>query len=88
MGSNQYKPIDVRVIAATHKDLKKAIGNQTFREDLYYRLSVIPVVMPPLRHRPEDTPLLALHFLRKYSALNNNKNVSFTQEALLKLMSF
>ncbi len=88
VGSNQFKTIDVRVIAATHKDLKKAIANQTFREDLYYRLSVIPIVIPPLRHRPEDIPLLAHHFLRKYSALNNGKNVSLTQEALRKLISF
>ena len=88
VGSNQFKTIDVRVIAATHKDLKKAIANQIFREDLYYRLSVIPIVIPPLRHRPEDIPLLAHHFLRKYSALNNGKNVSFSQEALRKLMSF
>lgn len=88
VGGNQFKNIDVRVIAATHKDLKAAIANKTFREDLYYRLAVIPVVMPPLRHRPEDIPLLAHHFLRKYSALNNNKNVVFTQEALQKLMNF
>ncbi len=88
VGSNQSKSIDVRVIAATHKDLKASIVNKTFREDLYYRLSVIPIVMPPLRHRSEDIPLLANHFLRKYSALNNNKNVSFTQEALQKLMNF
>ncbi len=86
VGSNQSKPIDVRVIAATHKDLKKAISNGTFREDLYYRLSVIPIVIPPLRHRVEDIPLLANHFLRKYSALNHNKQVSFTQAAIQKLM--
>lgn len=87
VGSTQTKPIDVRVIAATHKDLKKAIFNGTFREDLYYRLAVIPIVVPPLRHRSEDIPLLAHHFLRKYSALNNGKAVGFTQEALQKLMS-
>jgi DNA-binding NtrC family response regulator len=88
VGSNQIKDIDVRVLAATHKDLKSAMANQTFREDLYYRLSVIPIVMPPLRHRPEDIPLLAHYFLKKYSALNNNKNVNFTHDALHKLMSF
>ncbi len=87
VGSNQNKSIDVRVIAATHKDLKKAIANGVFREDLYYRLSVIPIVIPPLRHRPEDIPLLAHHFLRKYSALNGGKVTSFTQEALRKLMA-
>jgi DNA-binding NtrC family response regulator len=87
VGSNQFKSIDVRVLAATHKDLKAAISNQTFREDLYYRLAVIPIAVPALRHRPEDIPLLAHHFLRKYSALNGAKNISFTQNALRKLMS-
>lgn len=88
VGSNQFKAIDVRVIAATHKDLKKSIANETFREDLYYRLSVIPIVIPPLRHRPEDIPLLALHFMHKYVAINGKKSLSFTQDALRKLMSF
>lgn len=87
VGSNQLRPIDVRVIAATHKDLKKAILNSTFREDLYYRLAVIPIVVPPLRHRTEDIPLLAHHFLRKYSALNGGKAVGFTQSALIKLVN-
>lgn len=87
VGSNQSKPIDVRVIAATHKDLKKSISNGLFREDLYYRLSVIPVVVPPLRHRVEDIPLLAHHFLRKYTALNHSKAHGFTQAALHKFMS-
>ncbi|MGZ5279602.1 MAG: sigma-54-dependent transcriptional regulator [Pseudobdellovibrionaceae bacterium] len=88
VGGNQNKSIDVRVIAATHKDLKKSIGNGGFREDLYYRLAVIPIVLPPLRHRPEDIPLLAHHFLRKYAAMNNSKVNGFTQEALRQLMSF
>jgi len=87
VGSNQNKNIDVRVIAATHKDLKKSIMNGTFREDLYYRLAVIPIVVPPLRHRAEDIPLLAHHFLRKYTAMNNGKAVGFTQAALQKLMN-
>lgn len=87
VGSNQSKSIDVRVIAATHKDLKKSISNGLFREDLYYRLSVIPVVVPPLRHRIEDIPLLAHHFLRKYSALNQSKALGFTQAALHKFMN-
>jgi DNA-binding NtrC family response regulator len=87
VGSNQSKLVDVRVIAATHKDLKKAIGNGTFREDLYYRLAVIPVVIPALRHRPEDIPLLAHHFLNKYSLLNGGRVHGFSQEALQRLMS-
>ncbi|MFN8846540.1 MAG: sigma-54-dependent transcriptional regulator [Bdellovibrionales bacterium] len=87
VGANQSRPIDVRVIAATHKDLKKAISNEAFREDLYYRLSVIPISVPPLRHRAEDIPLLAHHFLRKHSALNGGRVIGFTQEALQKLMT-
>jgi DNA-binding NtrC family response regulator len=86
VGSTQSKPIDVRIIAATHKDLKKAIANGTFREDLYYRLAVIPIVMPALRHRPEDIPLLAHHFLNKYSLMNGGKVHGFAPEALQKLM--
>lgn len=86
VGSNQMKDINVRVLAATHKDLKKAIANGTFREDLYYRLAVIPVALPPLRHRPEDIPLLAQHFLQKYSVLNGGRALGFSQAALQKLM--
>lgn len=86
VGATQNKSIDVRIIAATHKDLKKAIANSTFREDLYYRLAVIPIVMPALRHRPEDVPLLARHFLNKYSILNGGRVHGFSQEALQRLM--
>ena len=85
VGSNHSRPIDVRVIAATHRDLKKSITNGTFREDLYYRLTVIPIVMPPLRHRPEDIPLLAQHFLNKYSLMNGGRVTGFNHEAVQKL---
>ena len=85
VGSNQNKPIDVRVIAATHRDLKKSIINGTFREDLYYRLAVIPIVVPPLRHRPEDIPLLAQHFLYKYSMLNGGRVTGFSHEAMQRI---
>ncbi len=88
VGSNQTKPIHVRIVAATHKDLKKAIINGGFREDLYYRLAVIPLHVPALRHRTEDIPLLAHYFLKKYSALNGSKVFSFTQAALQKLMGY
>ncbi len=87
IGSNQNRAIDVRILAATHKDLKKAIANGTFREDLYYRLAVIPVMIPPLRHRPEDIPLLAKHFLNKYSLMNGGRVHGFTPEAMQKLMN-
>jgi DNA-binding NtrC family response regulator len=77
----------VRIIAATHKDLKAAIKDGRFREDLFYRLSVIPIVIPPLRHRKEDIPLLAEHFLRKYAATNNIKAKGFTKRAMAKLVN-
>lgn len=87
VGSTQSRPVDVRVIAATHKDLKKGIVEGTFREDLYYRLAVIPLAMPPLRHRTEDIPLLALHFLNKYSLLNGGRVAGFSPEAMQRLMA-
>jgi DNA-binding NtrC family response regulator len=87
VGENVDRDVDVRIVAATHKDLKTAIKNGTFREDLYYRLSVIPVVIPPLRHRREDIPLLATHFLKRYSAANSSRVKSISQEAMARLIS-
>lgn len=86
VGDTIDKPIDVRIIAATHKDLKAAIKDGRFREDLYYRLSVIPIVIPPLRHRPEDIPLLADYFLEKYSDANSSSVKSISPEAMRLLM--
>lgn len=87
VGDNTPHDVDVRIIAATHKDLKAAIREGLFREDLYYRLSVIPIQVPPLRERSEDIPLLAEHFLRKYSATNGGRVQGFTPEAMARLMS-
>ncbi len=67
LGSNKTKHIDVRVVAATNVDLRQALENGTFREDLYYRLNVLPINIPPLRQRKEDIPFLAEHFVRKLS---------------------
>lgn len=86
VGDNVPREVDVRIIAATHKDLKAAMKEGCFREDLYYRLSVIPVVIPPLRHRPEDIPPLAEHFLSKYAATNGVSVTGFTKRAMTKLM--
>lgn len=87
VGENMDRSVDVRIVAATHKDLKAAIKNGTFREDLYYRLSVIPITIPPLRHRREDIPLLAEHFLKKYTAANKSHVEKFSKEAMTRLIS-
>jgi two-component system response regulator PilR (NtrC family) len=68
VGGNVEEPTDVRIIAATNQDLEERIAAGQFREDLYYRINVIPVRLPPLRARREDIPLLVDHFIRKYSA--------------------
>ena len=67
LGGTQTLSVDVRVIAATHRDLRKFVDKGLFREDLYYRLAVIPLEIPPLRRRPEDVPLLAAHFAARYA---------------------
>lgn len=87
VGSNKERAVDVRVIAATHKDLKKAIMEGRFREDLYFRLNVVPIVLPSLRHRRDDIPLLANHFLSKYAAANNSTVKGFTPQAMSKMVS-
>ena len=66
VGSNVENPVDVRVIAATNRDLNESIQKGTFREDLFYRINVIPITLPPLRQRKEDIPLLVEHFIAKY----------------------
>jgi two-component system response regulator HydG len=67
VGSHRVITVDVRIIAATNKDLAKAIKDGTFREDLFYRLNVVLIQMPPLRERKSDIPLLVNHFLEKYN---------------------
>jgi len=75
VGGNHTISVDVRIIAATHKDLKTEVATGGFREDLFYRLHVVPVTIPALRNKREDIPLLAEHFLRMYTK-KNDKNVS------------
>ena len=87
VGDSHTIKIDVRVIAATHSDLAKMVADGTFREDLYYRLNVIPVQLPPLRERREDIPLLVQHFLQKLSAETGRPPVTMSQEALRRLMA-
>ncbi len=85
VGGGQETPIDVRVIAATNKNLLQLVQDGQFREDLYYRLSVIPVEVPPLRDRGEDVVLLANHFLKKF-AVQMGKNVVRLSPESLKTM--
>ena len=82
------KPIklDIRVVAATNQDLWKAISEGKFREDLYYRFHVIPIYLPPLRDRAEDIPLLAHHFLRKFSGEMSKSISGFSPEAMQRMM--
>lgn len=87
VGENDYKDINVRVLVATHKDLKKAVEDGSFREDLYFRLNVIPIHIPPLRERPEDILPLAKLFLKKFSS-ENNKNLTFTKSAIDHMTTF
>jgi two-component system nitrogen regulation response regulator NtrX len=82
IGSQKTIQVDVRVIAATNKQLEESIEKGEFREDLYFRLSVIPVYVPPLRERPEDLEPLLSHFVNQFSAENNFKRKSFAPAAL------
>ncbi len=83
LGGSRPTPIDARVIATTNRELKAMVGNGTFRRDLYYRLNVIPLTLPPLRARPEDIDLLVTHFCRRFAA-GRNLTVDATALALLK----
>lgn len=81
VGENQVRSVDVRVIAATHKDLRQEVQAQRFREDLFFRLNVIPLLIPPLRDRKEDVLPLAEYFLKKYSKLNHANISGFKKGA-------
>jgi two-component system, NtrC family, response regulator GlrR len=78
--------VDVRVIVATNKDLEEGVKHGVFRDDLYYRIHVIPIELPPLRERKEDIPMLADHFLKKYGAQMNKKVRGLTPTAIQRLM--
>jgi two-component system response regulator PilR (NtrC family) len=88
VGSTQEMPVDVRVIAATNRDLREMVANGTFREDLYYRVSVIPIQVPGLRERRDDVALLANHFLKKYAGAAQKSILRIRQESLDALRDF
>jgi two-component system response regulator AtoC len=88
VGGNQPIKVDVRVVSATNKDLKKAVASGEFREDLYYRLNVVAIELPPLRERKEDIPLLAQHFLNDFAVENQKRITGFSPEATEFLLGY
>lgn len=89
VGETEPRKVNIRVIAATNKDLNKAIDEKHFREDLYYRLHVIPIELPPLRNRKEDIPLLVNHFIEKHRVKAVNKNITgIFKEAMQALIDY
>jgi DNA-binding NtrC family response regulator len=88
VGGNETIKVDVRIIAATNRNLEEAIAEKKFREDLYYRLNVIPIVVPPLRERKDDIPLLVDHFIKKFNADFNKTIQGVDEEALQALMAY
>lgn len=88
VGGNKNIKVDVRIISATNKDLLEEVKKGTFREDLYFRLNVIPLKVPPLREHKEDIPLLVNHFLKYFAKEYGQKTKNITQEALKKLESY
>lgn len=88
VGSDKTLRIDVRIIAATNTELELCVQKETFRKDLFYRLKVITINLPPLRERPDDVSLLVAHFLRKYCKKNNRDIKIISRPALYKLMHY
>jgi two-component system nitrogen regulation response regulator NtrX len=88
VGSDEPITVDARVIASTNKDLEEEISRGNFREDLFYRLNVIPFSVPPLRERKEDVPLLARHFLKEFSAAYGRRPREITEDAIETLMRY
>ena len=88
LGSTKTKEVDVRVVAATHRDLKEMIQEKQFRSDLYYRLNVFPISIPPLRQRPEDIPLLVRHFVQQFAQRMNKAIEAISSETMEALTRY
>jgi two-component system response regulator HydG len=88
MGSNDPVKIDVRLICATHRDLRQRIEEEKFREDLFYRINVVTIEIPPLRERVVDIPLLVSHFLEEYSRVHDKTIDGISREALRVLIAY
>jgi Nif-specific regulatory protein len=88
VGSSETKTVDVRIVAATNRDLEAMVEKLEFRSDLYYRLNVLPLFIPPLRERKEDIPALASHFLKKSSRETNRQIIGFSDNAMQNMLSY
>jgi len=88
LGGTETIKVDVRILAATNADLRRLVQENKFREDLYYRLNVITIPLPPLRERKEDIPLLLAHFLKKFSQENGREGLHFSPEAMKVMMDY
>ncbi|MGB6800701.1 MAG: sigma 54-interacting transcriptional regulator, partial [Candidatus Sulfotelmatobacter sp.] len=88
IGGDKPVSVDVRVVVATHRDLEARVREEKFRQDLFHRIYVFPLLLPPLRDRREDIPLLVEHFAAQVSAQNGWKSVPFTAEATAALQSY
>ena len=86
VGGGKSRAVDVRVIAATSKDLEKEMASGHFREDLFYRLNVVPITLPPLRHRPEDIPLLCKFFINRFNKSLGSSILNISSAAMTALM--
>jgi formate hydrogenlyase transcriptional activator len=88
LGGTKTIPIDVRLVAATNRNLTQMMGDKLFRSDLYYRLKVFPITMPPLRDHPEDIPLLARHFAQKYAREMNKRIEKIPSDTMKALVNW
>ncbi len=88
VGANKTIGINTRVIAATHRNLEKMVEEKTFREDLFYRLNVIPIKIPALKERRDDIPLLISYFIKKFVSADNSNHISFSTEAFQMLLNY
>jgi two-component system nitrogen regulation response regulator NtrX len=88
VGAQQTVKVDVRVLSGTHKDLKQAVAAGTFREDLYYRLNVVPIKVPSLRERPEDIPLLVSFFVQRICERNHLKHKTLEEDVVWELQRY
>jgi len=88
VGDTRTRPADIRLITATNRDLRTLVSEGTFRDDLFYRINIFPIALPPLRERQEDIPALALHFLKQFGAEHGKKDVEFSESAMNVLMNY